>query len=180
MRKAEKIAICFMFLLGSFVCFASMYRIVTIVRLTETTDISWAKSDVFIWSSVEPSVGIISGCLPTMQSLVIHVLAKFGIDTSRLITRPPPQPKGPEGNSWGNVTPLETISKKRTRKMKWGMSILEPTQFSRLDENETQTQTAPSVQEDDVRHLTGNSVWPNPSAETVGKVESGGNKVPPV
>jgi hypothetical protein len=171
MRKAEKIAICFMFLLGSFVCFASLYRIITIIRLTETTDISWAKSDVFIWSSVEPSVGIISGCLPTMHALAIHVLAKFGIDTSHLIARPAPKPQQ-EPNSWGNVTPLETISKKRTRKIgsKWGLSILEPTQFSRLGEDEARTQTAPSDREEDAQHLTAGSVWPNPSAETVGKV----------
>ncbi|CAG5180885.1 uncharacterized protein ALTATR162_LOCUS9486 [Alternaria atra] len=60
MGRSQKVAVILTFLLGSFVCFASLYRIITIVRLVQTTDISWAKSDVFIWSSVEPSVGIIS------------------------------------------------------------------------------------------------------------------------
>ncbi|KAH8674125.1 hypothetical protein BX600DRAFT_509319 [Xylariales sp. PMI_506] len=141
MRKVEKVAVCFMFLLGSFVCFASLYRIITIVKLTETTDISWAKSDVFIWSSVEPSVAIISGSLPTMQSLAIHVLAKLGVDTSRFISGRPPRaaPRQQQQDDRGDsVNPLETISKKRTRtiKSKWGMSILESTQFSRLEGEE--------------------------------------------
>ena len=105
-------------------CFASLYRIVTIVRLTETEDISWAKSDVFIWSSVEPSVGIISGCLPTLRAPLMHFLRTvFGYED-------------PFGSSGGSHQPahqlpeIETISKKKSRKPV--KDILEETQKSQI------------------------------------------------
>jgi hypothetical protein len=128
---SQKIAVCFMFLLGSFVCFASLYRIVTIVRLTQSKDISWAKSDVFIWSSVEPSVGIISGCLPTLRPLMLHVMRRVGIEPSSV--GGPTSKDTPWAGS--NVNPLETISKKRTRKMKH-RDILDETQFTALGDEE--------------------------------------------
>lgn len=120
-----------MFLLGSFVCFASLYRIVTIVRLTQTMDISWAKSDVFIWSSVEPSVGIISGCLPTLRPLMLYVMRRVGIEPSSIGAT-----KGTAegGGAGSNINPLETISKKRTRKKH--RDILDETQFTVLGDEE--------------------------------------------
>ncbi|KAF2825712.1 hypothetical protein CC86DRAFT_382720 [Ophiobolus disseminans] len=112
MERTQKIAICFIFLLGSFVCFASLYRIITITRLVRTRDISWAKSDVFIWSSVEPSIGIISGCLPTLRPLMMHILEswfKFVPSTRKSASNKSSNPYP--------LSPLETISKKRTRKI---------------------------------------------------------------
>ncbi|KAF2851564.1 hypothetical protein T440DRAFT_467810 [Plenodomus tracheiphilus IPT5] len=113
MGRTQKIAICLMFLLGSFVCFASLYRIITITRLVRTTDISWAKSDVFIWSSVEPSIGIISGCLPTLRPLLTHVIKAV---TESLPSSVRKCSQHTESQS-PSVNPLETISKKRTRKI---------------------------------------------------------------
>lgn len=121
-----------MFLLGSFVCFASLYRIVTIVRLTQTQDISWAKSDVFIWSSVEPSVGIISGCLPTLRPLMLYVMHGLGIEPSTIGASKNSARGGGAGES--TINPLQTISQKRTRKMK--RDILDETQFSTLVDEE--------------------------------------------
>lgn len=124
METTQKIAVLFMFLLGSFVCFASLYRIITIVHLTQTTDISWAKSDVFIWSSVEPSIGIISGCLPTLRPLLMHILESFfGYSPSTW------RSSGATGSH--GLSPLETISKKRTRKVN-KRDILEETQITQL------------------------------------------------
>ncbi|KAF1938069.1 hypothetical protein EJ02DRAFT_426064 [Clathrospora elynae] len=112
MERTQKIAICFMFLLGSFVCFASLYRIITIMRLVQSMDISWAKSDVFIWSSVEPSIGIISGCLPTLRPLMIEVI-------NALTTHLPTTHKSSHNDETPpqSLHPLETISRKRTRKI---------------------------------------------------------------
>lgn len=113
MGRSQKVAVILTFLLGSFVCFASLYRIITIVHLVNTTDISWAKSDVFIWSSVEPSVGIISGCLPTLRPLLLQV-------TDVLSRSLPSTLKGSHHiqSPAHSLDPLETISKKRTRKIK--------------------------------------------------------------
>ncbi|KAI8932085.1 hypothetical protein NX059_010971 [Plenodomus lindquistii] len=114
MGRTQKVAICIVFLLGSFVCFASLYRIIVIVRLVQTMDISWAKSDVFIWSSVEPSVGIISGCLPTLRPLMTYIISAV---SSRLPSSARKSSQQSDSQP-PSVNPLETISKKRTRKIK--------------------------------------------------------------
>ena len=110
------------------VCFASMYRIITISRLVRTTDISWAKSDVFIWSSVEPSVGIISGCLPTLRPLLLHILQSW----FNYI----PSEHSSSGKRSRSVTldPIETIGKKRTRKISKN-DTLGGSQFTDLNED---------------------------------------------
>jgi hypothetical protein len=131
MDKTQKGLVLFMFLLGSFVCFASLYRIVTIVRLTRTTDISWAKSDVFIWSSVEPSIGIISGCLPTLRPLLMHFLQRWFNYTPSTSSKSSGQ-KG-HSSSGTKLKTLETISKKRTRKIS-KKDVLDETQFTQLDD----------------------------------------------
>ncbi|KAA8615318.1 hypothetical protein A1F94_010195 [Pyrenophora tritici-repentis] len=113
MGRSQKIAVNFTFLLGSFVCFASLYRLITINRLVNTRDISWAKSDVFIWSSVEPSVGIISGCLPTLRPLMILAMNSI----SRRMPSSIKSSRHSESPAH-SLDPLETISKKRTRKIK--------------------------------------------------------------
>ena len=68
---------------------------------------------MFIWSSVEPSVGIISGCLPTLRPLLLQV-------TDVLSRSLPSTLKGSHHmeSPAHSLDPLETISKKRTRKIK--------------------------------------------------------------
>jgi len=157
MGRTQKVAVCLTFLLGSLyvaflrqslrkgfankysVCFASLYRIITITHLVQSKDISWAKSDVFIWSSVEPSIGIISGCLPTLRPLMMKVI-------NALSTRLPSSFKSSQHSesSGPSLNPLETISKKRTRKINLkdtlGDTINNDTRSqwgkSRLDEDE--------------------------------------------
>jgi hypothetical protein len=77
-----------------------------------TPDISWAKSDVFIWSTVEPSVGIISGCLPALRPLFIRCLTVAGYSPSEAGAS-----RGRSKESGGaEESALETISKKSTRR----------------------------------------------------------------
>jgi len=105
-----------------------MYRIITITRLVRTTDISWAKSDVFIWSSVEPSIGIISGCLPTLRPLLLHVMASW---FNFVPSEPSSSGKGSRSIS---LNPIETIGKKRTRKIS-KQDTLCGSQFTELNED---------------------------------------------
>ncbi|KAJ5467281.1 hypothetical protein N7475_005033 [Penicillium sp. IBT 31633x] len=65
MRTSQKVAVIGILLLGSFVCVASICRIVALQKNTHGTDATWTMAPVFIWSSVEPFVGIICACLPT-------------------------------------------------------------------------------------------------------------------
>ncbi|OQE07721.1 hypothetical protein PENVUL_c012G04440 [Penicillium vulpinum] len=65
MQASQKIAVVGILLLGSFVCVASICRIIALEKNTQGTDATWTMAPVFIWSSVEPFVGIICACLPT-------------------------------------------------------------------------------------------------------------------
>lgn len=47
------------------VCVASICRILSLQKNTYGTDATWTMAPVFIWSCVEPFVGIICACLPT-------------------------------------------------------------------------------------------------------------------
>ncbi|KEY74717.1 hypothetical protein S7711_05466 [Stachybotrys chartarum IBT 7711] len=70
MALSQKIMVCGILLLGSFVCVASAVRIVMMYRLVNAADFTWAMSNVFIWSCCEPFVGIVCACLPTYAPLV--------------------------------------------------------------------------------------------------------------
>ncbi|KAJ5815873.1 hypothetical protein N7447_008106 [Penicillium robsamsonii] len=65
MPLSQKVAVVGILLLGSFVCAASICRIISLRENTQGTDATWTIAPVFIWSSVEPFVGIICACLPT-------------------------------------------------------------------------------------------------------------------
>ena len=48
------------------VCAGSIVRIVQLNQINGF-DVTWELRNVFIWTSVEPSIGILSACLPTMR-----------------------------------------------------------------------------------------------------------------
>lgn len=65
MPTSQKLAVVSILLLGSFVCIASIVRIVTLERNVKSSDPTWTMSPVFVWSCVEPFIGIVCACLPT-------------------------------------------------------------------------------------------------------------------
>ncbi|KAF2498225.1 hypothetical protein BU16DRAFT_287634 [Lophium mytilinum] len=65
MARSQKVAVVSILLLGSFVCVASIVRIVMLQRNTSSSDPTWTISPVFVWSCVEPFIGILCACLPT-------------------------------------------------------------------------------------------------------------------
>ncbi|KAG4419194.1 hypothetical protein IFR04_007695 [Cadophora malorum] len=66
MPKSQKIAVMLIMLLGSFVCIASIIRIITIHVVITSDDLTWAMGQLFIWSCCEPYIGIVCACLPTL------------------------------------------------------------------------------------------------------------------
>ncbi|KAH7120219.1 hypothetical protein B0J13DRAFT_599485 [Dactylonectria estremocensis] len=64
--KASTIGI---MMLGGFVCIASIVRIYYLHQFFEQLDSTWWIGPTLAWSSIEPSVGIISACLPTFAPL---------------------------------------------------------------------------------------------------------------
>ncbi|OAQ67690.2 hypothetical protein VFPPC_04045 [Pochonia chlamydosporia 170] len=73
----QKLSLCFMFLLGGFVLFASVYRFTTLMQF-DTRDTTWTLATACTWCIVEVSCGVISGCLPTLRPLTVKVSHKFG------------------------------------------------------------------------------------------------------
>ncbi|KXH66347.1 hypothetical protein CSAL01_03941 [Colletotrichum salicis] len=65
----KKAAVCSIMLLGSFVCVASIVRITYLSTFSHALDITWQMGPVFIWSAIEPSIAIVSACLPHLAPL---------------------------------------------------------------------------------------------------------------
>ncbi|CCT75883.1 related to integral membrane protein [Fusarium fujikuroi] len=69
MNNKTKISIICIMLLGSFVCVASIARIYYLWGFFQNLDATWWMGPSFAWSSLEPSVAVISACLPTLAPL---------------------------------------------------------------------------------------------------------------
>ncbi|KAK2017652.1 hypothetical protein LZ32DRAFT_635239 [Colletotrichum eremochloae] len=69
MSGRKKLAVCSIMLLGSFVCIASIVRIWYLDQFSKSQDLTWMMGPVFIWSAIEPSVAIVSACLPHLAPL---------------------------------------------------------------------------------------------------------------
>jgi hypothetical protein len=54
-------------------CVAGVLRCYAVVIMTENEDIPWNFGRGFIWSSIEPSLGIVSACLPTLRPLARYI-----------------------------------------------------------------------------------------------------------
>ncbi|KAJ5364838.1 uncharacterized protein N7496_010551 [Penicillium cataractarum] len=70
LRVTQKIMITSVFFMGVFVCIASIVRLHYLTYLKGTLDITWVMSNVYVWSTVEPCLGIICACLPALQPLI--------------------------------------------------------------------------------------------------------------
>lgn len=57
------------------VCVATLVRIYTITKMKNQVDITWAIGDAMIWSNVEPCIGIVSACLPTLRPVIRLMLS---------------------------------------------------------------------------------------------------------
>ncbi|KAJ5081861.1 hypothetical protein NUU61_010125 [Penicillium alfredii] len=69
MPKSQRLAVTGILLLGSFVCVAGIVRVVMLARNLHSSDPSWTIAPVFVWSCVEPFIGIVCACLPTVSPL---------------------------------------------------------------------------------------------------------------
>ncbi|OLN87826.1 hypothetical protein CCHL11_00535 [Colletotrichum chlorophyti] len=74
---AQRLSLCFMFLLGGFVLFASIYRFTTIMQF-EIADTTWTLATACTWCVVECACGVISACLPTLRPLMVKISSQFG------------------------------------------------------------------------------------------------------
>ncbi|KAI1635178.1 hypothetical protein F4809DRAFT_615217 [Biscogniauxia mediterranea] len=123
LSKSQKRIIISLFLLGGFVCVASIMRLVAVVTQGSDDDITWNIINQSIWATVEAYFAIISACLPTMRPVWIAVRQK---NFTHISSEP----------SSGQAA-IRTGSKKPIPHL-WGTTILE----SRADEEDTRPLSA--------------------------------------
>jgi hypothetical protein len=64
------------------VCIISIIRITTLKEYNPI-DPTWNVVDIYLWTSVESSIGILSACLPTMKPLLGSFIASRDSDHSK-------------------------------------------------------------------------------------------------
>ncbi|KAL5344158.1 integral membrane protein Pth11-like protein [Aspergillus crustosus] len=77
MRLVQKLLVLGIFMLGIVVCVASVIRIYYLIPLYHDLDTTWIQANIYVWSTVEPCVGILCACLPTLQPLVRLCIKKI-------------------------------------------------------------------------------------------------------
>ncbi|CAD6575983.1 MAG: hypothetical protein ASARMPREDX12_007667 [Alectoria sarmentosa] len=91
--KTQKVTLTCIFLLGILVCAISIIRISKLASVNYD-DPTWRLVDVYLWTSLENSVGIASACLPTMRPLFGRFLpgASRAESSNKKDSRPASQP----------------------------------------------------------------------------------------
>ncbi|MCJ1284060.1 hypothetical protein MMC26_003391 [Xylographa opegraphella] len=96
--RRSKIALTFIFLLGSFVIIASIVRLVSLTRI-DVADNTYTLVGIANWSSIEFAMAVVSASLPTLRPLVNkltpnhwkitkpHFTATAGSDSKRFSSR---------------------------------------------------------------------------------------------
>ncbi|KAF9892856.1 hypothetical protein FE257_000445 [Aspergillus nanangensis] len=97
---SQRLSIILVFLSGSFVVFASIYRF-SLIFVFDPNDIAWTLADAQTWCVVETAAGVISACLPTIIPL-IKACTKGLASTARSLSRTNPTQSASQGN--GDVT----------------------------------------------------------------------------
>ncbi|RAK83109.1 integral membrane protein [Aspergillus costaricaensis CBS 115574] len=116
--RSHKKAIMSMFLLGSFVCIASIMRLVSVMTQGTDADVSWNWVNQAIWANIEADLAIVSACLPTLRPVWVAVRRSlFGTQATNQSTDP---------SSW--ATP-----QKRAQASSWATKILKSSSYDNED-----------------------------------------------
>jgi len=65
----DKLALSGVFLLGGFIVSASIYRLVALTQI-KTDDLTYTTYGGIVWTFVEPCIGLVCACLPTIRGLL--------------------------------------------------------------------------------------------------------------
>ncbi|KAI1099134.1 hypothetical protein F4804DRAFT_349604 [Jackrogersella minutella] len=110
--RSQKRAIVSMFLLGGFVCVASIMRLIAVVTEGTDADVTWNLINQGIWAVVEADFAIISACFPTLRPVWVVVRPKLFSPTQS------------KSNPRSYPPTIGTPPKKR-KLVSWGMSLLQ-------------------------------------------------------
>ncbi|CAJ2511778.1 Uu.00g074030.m01.CDS01 [Anthostomella pinea] len=100
MSSKKKAAVCGIMLLGSFVCVTGVVRTLYMYRFAHSVDITWLMGEICVWSSIEPSVGIVSACLPSLGPLLVKLRERVMSQPSSR-TYVTHESQGRRGGHWG-------------------------------------------------------------------------------
>ncbi|KAG9883392.1 hypothetical protein KCU98_g19107, partial [Aureobasidium melanogenum] len=83
MSWTKKLGVMGILALGTLVVIAAIIRLVYMSHVMHETDITWALGPAQIWTSLEPSLGIVSSCLiTTFRPIMSGIRSMFGLKDS--------------------------------------------------------------------------------------------------
>jgi len=85
---SEKLALSGVFLLGGFVVFASIFRLVSFTKVT-SNDTTYSIYSTTIWTFIEPCLGLVCACLPAIRSLFPSTRKDSSKPTPQNLIQPP-------------------------------------------------------------------------------------------
>ncbi|KAL4903494.1 hypothetical protein BDW74DRAFT_168999 [Aspergillus multicolor] len=71
--RKQKVALISIFAVGGFVCITSICRLISLKRISDSSDPTYDNVGAATWSAVECNVGIICACLPTLRPLISRI-----------------------------------------------------------------------------------------------------------
>ncbi|KAL2289918.1 hypothetical protein FJTKL_01197 [Diaporthe vaccinii] len=75
MLLSRKLSLASMFSLGAIICIISLLRVVSVVNW-DMNDITFYAADVAVYSVLEPTLGVINICLPTIRPAMLAIAGK--------------------------------------------------------------------------------------------------------
>lgn len=72
--KGQKLTLTSIFVVAGFVCLCSIIRLVVLSRL-EDVDLTWNYVNAGIWTATEPTMGVVSACLPSLRPLLKRLVS---------------------------------------------------------------------------------------------------------
>ncbi|KAI0424683.1 hypothetical protein F5Y09DRAFT_335560 [Xylaria sp. FL1042] len=83
MPSAKKLGVAVMFSLGAVICIISLFRIIALSNW-DLDDVTFGSAEISIYSSVEPTLGVVNACLPTIKPALYKLWGKgsYGVSKS--------------------------------------------------------------------------------------------------
>ncbi|KAI1277328.1 hypothetical protein F5Y07DRAFT_407791 [Xylaria sp. FL0933] len=82
---AKKLGVAVMFSLGAVICIISLFRIIAL-RNWDLNDVTFGSAQISIYSSLEPTLGVVNACLPTIKPALYKLCGKgsYGVSVDHL------------------------------------------------------------------------------------------------
>lgn len=76
-KTGQKIALILLFSVGSFACIVSIVRLKYLNDFKPSSDLTWDKTDLLVWSLLEVELTLICACLPALRPLMVEIVPSF-------------------------------------------------------------------------------------------------------